>query len=168
MRWEFGGKFLPQPEWWEKIIDHFTSVTSPLERKNTSNGLQSPRSRFFGSRNKTWGMKTGCIDCKKGWSHNLVLPSKRPVKGRQTTISDKIGCDTLPERGFLTFYQIKRVKVKLFPPIPSMQCSATVRATCRKQKTPQLWMEGRGRVEGGWSYPVWVQCLNNFVLDCRV
>ena len=26
-----------------------------------------------------------------------------------------------------------------------MQCCATVHATCRKQQTPQLWMEGRGR-----------------------
>ena len=26
-----------------------------------------------------------------------------------------------------------------------MQCCAVVRATCRKQQTPQLWMEGRGR-----------------------
>ena len=27
-----------------------------------------------------------------------------------------------------------------------MQCSAAVRATCRKQQIPQLWMEGRGGV----------------------
>ena len=31
-----------------------------------------------------------------------------------------------------------------FPPIPSMQCCANVRATYRKQQTSQLWTEGTG------------------------
>ena len=57
------------------------------------------------------------------------------------TINDKISWDTLPENGFLTFYQLKLV----FPhPLVSMQCCAAVPATCREQQTPQLWMEGRG------------------------
>ena len=31
-----------------------------------------------------------------------------------------------------------------------MQCCAAVRAICRKQQTPQLWMEGRGEGGGVW------------------
>ena len=37
-----------------------------------------------------------------------------------------------------------------------MQCCAVVRATCRKQQTPQLWMEGRGRSVDSfvpWNHP---------------
>ena len=50
-----------------------------------------------------------------------------------------------------------------------MQCCATIRATFRKQETSQLWMEGTGegcRFLCFRSYPIWVQCLNNFVADC--
>ena len=49
-----------------------------------------------------------------------------------------------------------------------MQCFAAFRATCRKQQTPQLWSEGKRRSVDCfvlWSYPIWVQCLNNFVAD---
>ena len=52
-----------------------------------------------------------------------------------------------------------------------MQCCATVRATFRKQETSQLWMEGTGEGCGFlcfWSYPIWVQCLNNFVAYCSL
>ena len=50
-----------------------------------------------------------------------------------------------------------------------MQCCAAVRTTYRKQQTPQLWMVGRS-VDSFvlWSYPIWVQCLNNFVTVCVV
>ena len=50
-----------------------------------------------------------------------------------------------------------------------MQCCAAVRATYRKQQTPQIWMEGTGMSFDSfvlWSYPIWVQCINNFVADC--
>ena len=43
-------------------------------------------------------------------------------------------------------------------PIPFMQFCAGVRDTYRKQQTPQLWMEGRGRGVDSfvlWSYPTW-------------
>ena len=60
----------------------------------------------------------------------------------------------------------KRRKYSFSSPIPSVQCCAT------NTPTPQLWMEwgGEGRGAGCfvlWSYPIWVQCLNNFVADCR-
>ena len=52
-----------------------------------------------------------------------------------------------------------------------MQRCAAIQATDRKPQTPQLWMEGRGKGVDSfvlWSYPIWVQCLNNFVAICRL
>ena len=74
-----------------------------------------------------------------------------------------------PKRTFWRFPDFKRGKDSVSSPIPSMQCCATVRATFRKQETSQLWMEGTGEGCGFLcfrSYPIWVQCLNNFVADC--
>ena len=77
--------------------------------------------------------------------------------------------ETLLYKGaFCCFTDFKRGKLIFSSPIPSMQCCAAVRATYRKQQTPQLWMEGRGRGVDSfvlWSYPVWAQCLNNFVAN---
>ena len=56
-------------------------------------------------------------------------------------IGDKISWDTLPQTTFLTICQIKKRKLSFPSPTPCMQCCATVRATCRKQSTPQLWMQ---------------------------
>ena len=74
-----------------------------------------------------------------------------------------------PKSTFWRFPDFEREKDSFSSPIPSMQCCATVRATFRKQETSQLWMEGTGEGCGFlcfWSYPIWVQCLNNFVADC--
>ena len=74
-----------------------------------------------------------------------------------------------PKWTFWRFPDFKRGKDSVSSPIPSMQCCATVRATFRKQETSQLWIEGTGEGCGFlcfWSYPIWVQCLNNFVVDC--
>ena len=74
-----------------------------------------------------------------------------------------------PKWTFWRFPDFKRGKDSVSSPIPSMQCCATVRATFRKQETSQLWMEGTGEGCGFLcfrSYPIWVQCLNNFVADC--
>ena len=86
----------------------------------------------------------------------------------EATIRDKISRDSFPWRASLTC-QLKKGKCFSFPS-PSKQCCATVWATCTKQQTPQLWMEGRRRAVNCfvlWSYPVWGQCFNNFVTDCR-
>ena len=45
---------------------------------------------------------------------------------------------------FLMFCQLKKGKLKLTLHHSLVQCFATVWALCRKQLTPQLWMEGRG------------------------
>ena len=87
----------------------------------------------------------------------------------EATIRDKISRDSFPWRASLTFCQLKKGKRFSFPS-PFKQCCATVWATCTKQQTPQLWMEGRRRAVNCfvlWSYPVWGQCFNNFVTDCR-
>ena len=50
------------------------------------------------------------------------------------------------------------------PPIPSMQCCAAVRATFRNNKPPNFEWRRQGRGVDSfvlWSYPIWVQCLNN-------
>ena len=79
--------------------------------------------------------------------------------------------ETLRPRGaFWRFTDFHRGKWSFSSPMPSMQCSAAVRATYRKQQTPQLWMKGRGRGVDSFvlcSYPIWVRCLNKFVVDCR-
>ena len=87
----------------------------------------------------------------------------------EATIRDKISRDSFPWRASLTFCQLKKGKRFSFPS-PFKQCCATVWATCTKQQTPQLWIEGRRRAVNCfvlWSYPVWGQCFNNFVTDCR-
>ena len=87
----------------------------------------------------------------------------------EATIRDKISRDSFPWRASLTFCQLKKGKRFSFSS-PFKQCCATVWATCTKQQTPQLWMEGRRRTVNCfvlWSYPVWGQCFNNFVTDCR-
>ena len=87
----------------------------------------------------------------------------------EATIRDKISRDSFPWRASLTFCQLKKGKRFSFPS-PFKQCCATVWATRTKQQTPQLWMEGRRRAVNCfvlWSYPVWGQCFNNFVTDCR-
>ena len=87
----------------------------------------------------------------------------------EATIRDKISRDSFPWRASLTFCQLKKGKCFSFPS-PFKQCCATLWATCTKQQTPQLWMEGRRRAVNCfvlWSYPVWGQYFNNFVTDCR-
>ena len=87
----------------------------------------------------------------------------------EATIRDKISRDSFPWRASLTFCQLKKGKRFSFPS-PFKQCCAIVWATCIKQQTPQLWIEGRRRAVNCfvlWSYPVWGQCFNNFVTDCR-
>ena len=73
-------------------------------------------------------------------------------------------------RHFEVFLTSKGENIPFPPPIPSMQCCTAVWATYRKQQTHHLWIEGTGG--GGGvdsfglrSYPIWVQCLNNFVTD---
>ena len=87
-----------------------------------------------------------------------------------------------PKLGFFTVYKLQKEEIYLSSPIPSVQCCALVLATCRKQQTPQLWMEGTGEGCGFFCSPklpylstmsqqfcrrlklgfdVWVKFLNN-------
>ena len=54
---------------------------------------------------------------------------------------------------FLRFTDFKRRKYSFSSPIPSIHCCADVRATFRKQQTPQLWTEGRGEGCGFFCSP---------------
>ena len=80
--------------------------------------------------------------------------------------------ETLCPKGALRrFTDFQRGKYGFSYPIPSMKCCAFVRATQRKQQTPKPWMKGRGRGSVD-SFvlsvvSLWVQCLNNFVINCR-
>ena len=61
------------------------------------------------------------------------------------TIGDKMSWDTSPQTGlFLRFTDFKSRKYSFSSPILSMQCCADVRATYRKQQTPQIWTAGTG------------------------
>ena len=81
-------------------------------------------------------------------SHLVARHLSDELTGRWSypTIGDKISLHTLPS------------------PNPSMQCCATVWATCMDK------MNG-GKGGGVWivlqSYLIWGQCLNNFVTDCN-
>ena len=69
---------------------------------------------------------------------------------------------------FCMLYWLQKEEIQLFLPHPLHASCADVCATNRKQQTPQLWMEGQGRGVDFfvlWSYPIWVQCLNNNILS---
>ena len=75
-----------------------------------------------------------------------------------------------PKLGFFHFTDFKRVKYSFSSPIPSMQCCATVWATCtyrqEHNKHPNFEWTGQGRGVDSfvlWSYPI---CLNNCVANC--
>ena len=72
-------------------------------------------------------------------------PPKTRFKMRVKLQSATKWVETLrPKRDFWRFPDFKIGKCSFFSPNPSMQCWAAVRATFRKQQTPQLWMEGTG------------------------
>jgi len=63
-----------------------------------------------------------------------------------TNLSPTTWVETLcPKLGFFcVLLTSKSGNIAFPPPVPYIQCSAAVQATYRKQKTPQLWMEGTG------------------------
>ena len=70
---------------------------------------------------------------------------------------------------FLPFTDLKRGEYSFSSPI---QCCAAVWATYRKQQTTRTLNGGSGGrgVDSFvlWSYPIWIQCLNNFVTNCSL
>ena len=94
---------------------------------------------------------------------------KKYLRTSKTSIPDRqTDRQTLYFAASMTFCHLKRGKESFPSPTPSMQPLAAVQATCRKQLTPHLYLEGGGRV---WIVlfsevtPFGVQCLNNFVAD---
>ena len=86
------------------------------------------------------------------------------------SISDKISWDTLLLRGFQMFYWLPEGKIKLFFPylFHEMLCRCSS-YLIENNKHPNLNDgEGGSGVDSFvlCSYPIWVQCVNNFVTDC--
>ena len=73
-----------------------------------------------------WVESTSSNSSPYGFS-NLLKPTIKLVTKWVETLRPKLG--------FFTIYKLQN---------PSMQCCADVRATYRKQPTPQLWKEGTG------------------------
>ena len=93
---------------------------------------------------------------------NLVKP----------TIGDKVSWDTSPKTGL--FYNLLTSKGEniAFPP-PSHPCNVVpmFKLPIENNKHPNFEWRGQGRGEDSfvlWSYPIWVQCLNNFDADCSL
>ena len=95
------------------------------------------------------------------WKSCLVLSARFPSSTDVTVLllnqrknislgPRKGGCVRLIEKTavcillyLIKTYNRRQNVLRIYPPlIPSMQCCADVRATYRKQQTPQLWIEG--------------------------
>ena len=103
-----------------------------------------------------------------------MISSLPAIHSNKATIGDKIRWDTSPQRGFLTFYRLQKGEIKLSLPLPSIHHpfhSMLCRwATYRKQQTPQLWMEGRGKSCGifcSLKLPCLSTMSQHFWADCR-
>ena len=71
---------------------------------------------------------------------------------------------------FLGSTNFKRRKYSFCSPIPSMQCCADVRLPIENNRHPNFEWRGQGTGADSFvlqTYPVWIQCLNNFVADWR-
>ena len=90
------------------------------------------------------------------------------------TIGDKMSWDTLPEtQGFFNVLLTSKGVNIAFPP-PSPPCNYVVpkfKLPTENNKHPNFERRGQGNGADSfvlWFYPIWVQCLNNFVTDCRL
>ena len=68
------------------------------------------------------------------WKLRLLIYNRRQNELVHFALNKAFSCCT----------DFKRRKYSFSSPIPSVQCCADVRATYRKQQTPQLWMEWGG------------------------
>ena len=70
---------------------------------------------------------------------------------------------------FDVFRTSKGEKITFPPPSPPCNVVPLFELPLENKNTSQLWMEGTGEGCGflsSRSYPIWVQCLKNFVADC--
>ena len=88
-----------------------------------------------------------------------------------STIGDKSwGTSPLHDWAFLRFTNFRRRKYSFSSPIPSLSVVPIFELPIGTNKHPNFEWRGQGRGADSFvlrSYPIWVQCLNNFVADCR-
>ena len=99
-----------------------------------------------------WVESTSSNSSPYGFS-NLLKP----------TIGDKMSWDTSPKTGpFLQFTNFKTHPCNVVP---------MFELPTENNQHPNFERRGQGRGEDSfvlWSYPIWVQCLNNFDADCSL
>ena len=95
-----------------------------------------------------------------------VTPTLR--RGNAATIGDKISWDTWG--AFWHFTDFKRGKYSFSSPSPPFNAVLLFKLPLENNKHPNFEWGGAGWGVDAfvlWSYLIWVQCLNNFVADCR-
>ena len=82
------------------------------------------------------------------WSKFFLQCNTHCTNLSPTILLETTWVETLcPKLGFFLCFTDININIAFPPPVPYIQCSAAVQVTYRKQKTPQLWMEGtRGGV----------------------
>ena len=74
-----------------------------------------------------------------------------------------------PELGFFQLLLTSKGRIQLFPPIPPCNVVPLFELPLKNNKHLNFEWRGQGRGVDSFhllSYPIWVQCLNNFVADC--
>ena len=162
---------------WSQVTDPYLDLSNGTHSEGLDNvwegaGTQAIKGRLFNTNQQNMMQKIlswhQCILTKSYWlairdlfpltfifwSFHIIHPVCLP------TIGDKIS--------FLRFYWLQKMKIKLFLPHPLHAmlccCSSYVQKTTN---TPTLNCVGGKGVHSFvfWSYPIWVQCLNNFITD---
>ena len=127
----------------ERQVGHWKSCLVLSERFPLSTGvtvllLNQPKNISLGPR------KGGCVRLIEKTAV-CILYLIKTYNRRQNVLRHFI-------LNWIFFYLLltsKGGKISFPPLIPSMQCCAAVRATYRKQQTPQLWMAGTTE---GWGF----------------
>ena len=110
------------------------------------------------------------------WSLSSKILSKRDWHRRwwwatsNSTIADKMSWETSLKTGLFYVLLTSKGGNIAFPP-PSPPCNVVPMFELpENNKHPNFEWRGQGRGADSFvllSYPIWVQCLNNFVSDCR-
>ena len=88
----------------------------------------------------------------------------------QTAVGDKMSWDTVQNWAFYVLLTSKGEVIAFPPPSPPSKVVLMFELPRENNKHPNFEWRGQGRGTDSFvllSYPIWVQCLNNFVADCR-
>ena len=124
--------------------------------------------------NLTW---KSCQKWWRRWSLSSKILSKRDWHRRwwwttsNSTIGNKMSSDTSPKTGlFYILLTSKGGNIDFTPPSPPCNVVPMFELPTKNNKHPNFEWRGQGTGVDFFvllSYPIWVQCLNNFVADCR-